>query len=592
MASGPIAGYIPTSMRGARLSLFFFSLALAACREGGDVEPAPRDAGFADAAEPPDAGHAEDAGATDAGPPRPPDVCDALGLRRLPFSPGAETSLFGDLAGDFTVTELDGAPWVFSERFTGCESYVFLGFIPTSSSFEEQLFDSRVEPLIYETPLNSHFFFLSFERTEEARRARLEPLKARVDRALEGAFADDEERARQAARFHFVADLPREIPGSLGAFYRDYSLYAADPDSAVDLGDRGRAPPPLPYALAIDRDQRWDAGESLAQFVGGRPAFGMAGFLPLFFDHKARLRDQQAEETGVTRVTLLDETTTGRVFVKAAELPPAAAMAGFDALEFDVRVVCRHRNVFGCSEWDRIALVERCADESCTASQELVRWITPYWRRGEQRWVIDASALLPLVDAGGRQWFRITLGPEWERPTEWEVEVVLRLSRQGRPERPRGWVPAFLGGDFDERYGQRAPVTFTPPASATKVELVTILSGHGEADGTRCAEWCDHRHRFTLNGVALPEVRHEGRVGSISGCGPAAARGAPPGQWGNWAPERAYWCPGLPVEHRRIDLTAAVRLGQPNELTYAAGLGGGGPGGGYIALSSYVVWSE
>ena len=33
---------------------------------------------------------------------------------------------FGDVAGDFTVQQLDGSSWTFSEKWTGCESYVFL----------------------------------------------------------------------------------------------------------------------------------------------------------------------------------------------------------------------------------------------------------------------------------------------------------------------------------------------------------------------------------------------------------------------------------------------------------------------------------
>ena len=125
-----------------------------------------------------------------------------------------------------------------------------------------------------------------------------------------------------------------------------------------------------------------------------------------------------------------------------------------------------------------------------------------------------------------------------------------------------------------------------------KVELVVILSGHGQAGQTNCSEWCDHRHQFAVNGNDLDEIRHQGNVGSTAGCGPAAAQGVPPGQFGNWAPERAYWCPGLPVEHMRIDITDRVNLGQANQMSYSANYRGGAPGGGNIDLSAYVVWSE
>jgi hypothetical protein len=63
-----------------------------------------------------------------------------------------------------------------------------------------------------------------------------------------------------------------------------------------------------------------------------------------------------------------------------------------------------------------------------------------------------------------------------------------------------------------------------------------------------------------------------------------------PGQWGNWAQSRAYWCPGLPVQAVRTDITALVTPGSENELTYEGAFRTGAPNGGDIALSAYVVW--
>jgi hypothetical protein len=63
-----------------------------------------------------------------------------------------------------------------------------------------------------------------------------------------------------------------------------------------------------------------------------------------------------------------------------------------------------------------------------------------------------------------------------------------------------------------------------------------------------------------------------------------------PGQLGNWAVTRAYWCPGLPVEAHRTDITDLVHLGEDNTLAYSAHYGTGDPGGGDIALTAYVVW--
>ena len=41
-----------------------------------------------------------------------------------------------------------------------------------------------------------------------------------------------------------------------------------------------------------------------------------------------------------------------------------------------------------------------------------------------------------------------------------------------------------------------------------------------------------------------------------------------PGQWGNWAQARAYWCPGMAVQPIRTDITALVTPGSANTIDY------------------------
>jgi len=192
---------------------------------------------------------------------------------------------------------------------------------------------------------------------------------------------------------------------------------------------------------------------------------------------------------------------------------------------------------------------------------------------------------------GGRRTLRVEMGPGWERKTERDVELSLRLST-GDGRRAQGVVKAYGGGGFGAGYNDaHPPFSFHVPAEATRVEVVSILSGHGQTDRDNCAEWCDHRHRFAVNGEELPEIRSELAIGALRGCAERADRGVSPGQGGNWAPGRAYWCPGMPVDAIRQDVTAWVDLGADNELTYTASLGRRGePRGGDIALSTYVVW--
>lgn len=565
-------------------------LALPAC---GDDDGTSIDRGDASPdATTPDAGALPDTGpAGDAGSPVPDDVCARLDLPRDGFDADADGLVFGEPAGDFTVTELDGSTWNLREEWTGCESYVFLIYFP--STYGDALFSTVPEPLVDRSPENAHFFLTSYEESEADRRATMERMSAALEEGFDFLEWTDEQREAARERVHFVVDRVDQIEGSVGPFVTDYIEYMQDSDNRVDLGDRGLIRPPAPFVFGIDREQRWDAGGSLDEFVGGEPRLSMAAYLPHFYDHRAALRHRLEGEEGVEEIVVLDEDVTDRVLTREVTLPDAETMATFDTLEIDVAVNCPHRSPFACSEWDRIARIELCLDEGCEERRELVRWITPYWRRGLRRWALDASPLLGLLREGGAQTLRVVMGPEWERATERHARVALRLSERGGP-RAIGAALAFRGGNLDASYNEREPFAFTPPEGATRVELVTILSGHGQAEGTNCAEWCDHRHRFRVDGTDLEEIASGPGIGSARGCAELAAEGVPPGQWGNWAPQRAYWCPGLPVTPQRVDITDHVTPGSESTLEYAARYRTEPPdgAGGNVDLSAYVVWYE
>lgn len=559
---------------------FLLALSLVAC--GDDDAPASPDAGTGEI----------DAGEPDAGP-RAPDVCDELELPRTPMRTSGTGNGFGEVAGDFTVQTLSGS-WTLSEHWSGCESYVFLAHFPTAGGNE--LFATGFDLLFTEGPRNARYFFVSYDPDAAARRARMEAMARTLEEGFGFWEIPEADRAFWRERFHFVTDRVDEVEGSVGAHVRDYLAWAQTPEATVDLGDRGRAGAPAPAVFAIDRAQTWDPAGNLSPSVGQAPALAMARFLGPYYEFRAALDARLAAEEAsdeVEVVSLLDERTTGRVFTREVTLPDAATMATFDRLEVDIEITCEERNPFACSEWDRIADVQLCTNEDCSQRLEIARWITPYWRRGRQRWAIDATPFLALMREGGTRSFFVELGPEWERATEWVASVSLRFREAGEDVRASGGERAFTGGGFDAAYNTREPFRFTPPAGATRVELVTILSGHGQTDGDNCAEWCDHRHAFSVNGTAVPVIRHEGeRIGSPFGCASRAGEGVMPGQWGNWAQARAYWCPGLPVDARRDDITSLVRLGEENELTYAGAFGTGDPRGGDIALSAYVIWYD
>lgn len=526
----------------------------------------------------------------DMAPPGPPmiELCNDLGLASKPWLNPDDEYRFGSIAGDFTVQTISGT-WNLLENWSGCESFIFLVYFPDIRANQngvwvgDQLWESEVSALL-NGPKNAHYFFISYEDDPQARSDRMISMHNRFIRSLD---AGDELPTR---RLHFVTDRATEIEGSVGTFFNTYLEFMFDPNSLVDLGDRGSAQAPLPFVFGIDRMQRWDSGGSLDEVVGQPMLWKMASYIAPFYNYISDLYESAVTD-GALEINLLDERISERVFSRNIDLPNQDEMSDYNTLEIDVSVTCPHQNVYACSEWDRIARIEYCANPECEQRYEIARWITPYWRRGERRWIWDASPFISLLAAGGKQTFRIELGPSWERATERDVKINLRLSTGQPSNKAVATELAFTGGEFNEAYNERSVFTFNPPNDVGRVELAVLLSGHGQSSQDNCAEWCDHRHHFSLNGTDLPSIQHEGAIGSIDGCAEASKLGVSPGQFGNWAPERAYWCPGLPVNLIRIDLSDYIVAGSENTLDYRSTLGSDlDPRGGNIALSAYVVY--
>jgi hypothetical protein len=540
----------------------FCLVLLFACDGAADPIDAGRDAGMLDAGSERDAGR----DAAIAGP----DICDELELPRAPFSTSGSGTTFDDIAGDFTVETTDG-PFTLSEAWTGCESYVFINYANTD--YGNELFDTYLDPLFLDGPRNVHYFFTSYEDSSAAARSRVMPLVTQLEDAFEYEEMPEEEREFWRARIHFVVEPIADAEG-LGSFVRARTT--------------------VEHTFAIMRDQRWDPVGSLFEVRAGGfvPRIGMAAWAGHYYNYRAELSARLAAEDA-TIVPLIDERdVTARFLDRDATLPDAAAMAAFDTFEIDLEIHCR-LTPDQCSEWDRNAYVHLCLDDTCADKRELVRWITPYSRPGRMRWVMDASPLLGLISEGGARRFRIETGPEWEEATRYDITASIRLSTRDVDRSARAEL-AFRGGEFNDAYNAaHAPFRFTPPAGTRRVELAVIVSGHGQIAGNNCAEWCNHEHSFRVNMAS--EDRHisfPGQSGQAQGCAERSAEGVVPGQWGNWAPLRAGWCPGLPVPVARFDVTDEVTLGAENELTYEGSFNGGPPAGGTIDLSAYVVYYE
>jgi hypothetical protein len=535
--------------------------------------------------------------------PIEPSYCEVRGYSEAPFQTDDGGSLFGDLAEDFTVNQLDGTSFSLSKSWTGCESHIFFSYFafsnPNSASRMNQIWESDIAGIIEASDPNVHYFYVSDESSSDDRVARMEVVQERLEEALDALFQEDEgQRAEWASRFHLVTDELSEVEGSVGDFVSDFISYSASADP-VDLGDRGDAYAPYPLTFAIGRDQRWDPTGNWSEYVGGPSNLKMIAYNSGFYNHRAELQARLEAEEATEVLPVIDELVTSRLFYRDVIFPDAATMMGYDTFEIDVEVTCLDRNPFACSEWDRIARIGLCVEvdksdpESCIGHTELVRWITPYWRRGRRHWVMDASPFLALVQGGGTQRLRVEMGPTWERATERKATMSVRLSNQSKGTTSSNVDYAFGGGTFNADYNDgREAFIFTPPADAERVELVTIISGHGQSDGNNCAEWCNHMHTFSVNQSTDSQVVSYSGIGAPVGCAERSGEGVVPGQWGNWSQSRAGWCPGLPVETVRFDITDQVVLGEENSLYYVGSYQGGTPAGGSISKSTYVVSYE
>ncbi len=499
----------------------------------------------------------------------------------------APAAPFDGPAHDFALMAFRG-PITLEALGGGCSPIVIFIHIPGAN---DGLFETSAAALAQSSSWNTHYLFVS-DAVDAAERERVVTAAAdAVDRALRARIPDTASRQASFERFHFGLTRASEVDGSLGAHVRAWYAAAADPALGFeDLGERGRIPLPAPSVVGIDPALEWDPGGSLSPWVGASPELGMGAWLGEWLGWRAEAESLEPE--GLVRHALHDATTTARHLV--LEVPPLSFAPGDRAaIEIEVEVRCEAIHPLACSEWDRLARVSVCTTDApgCDARVEIGRWITPYWRRGRQLYRMPVRHAAPLLTAPDAR-LHVELGPEWERPTPWHVEVAIQ--RMDGPEPlPAAAELLMTGGSFDADFGRE--VVFPTRTGMDRAELWVVVTGHGQTEGDNCAEWCDHRHRFEVNGKDVLAVAHGPTpIGHVTGCAERAHLGVMPLQWGNWAPQRAYWCPGEVVAWHRADLDGVLApAGLDNRVRLSATLGEtGAPAGGDIALTALIVWYE
>ena len=527
-----------------------------------------------------------DRGTKDAGvdAPRPTaKICKDLELTPRAFdSKGPFGTKRHAVVADFTLALVGGKSWKLSEQWTGCESYIFLPDTLRASqlSSSASIWKKDLATLVVYSPQNAHYFFVARTTASRTGSARKD-MQARIDTVLAGLSAT--KQAHWKERLHVVSthadDLKGWMKGVLGTGVGTYGF-------AVDRFQRLRGVGSLAdvhrYSAALKAANAWPYEANMAY----------AAHEAMYYNFEAK-RQARLDAEKVTEVKLWTGQVISQLAEKEATLPDAATMATFDTLELDVTQRCPKESSaeFGnCGAWDYIS--NFFVKDAAGKYQELTRLITTYHREG--RWVVDMSPMLARLAKGGKQTFKWSWAPSWNKqPTA--TWLSLRFSNQKKGARPTKLVPLFTGGKFGADYNKdRKPMTVDIPATAKKVRLWAIISGHGMSPTNNCAEFCNHQHLFEVNGKTF---KQEYAVASTKdGCMKAIDKGVVPNQWGTWWLGRGGWCPGQEVPPLSQDITTEAPAGKKATLSYKGQYQGGSPPSeskpGNIEMRSYLVIYE
>lgn len=243
------------------------------------------------------------------------------------------------------------------------------------------------------------------------------------------------------------------------------------------------------------------------------------------------------------------------------EFPPAEL--GYETATLELGLRCP---AGGCDWWDRagyIGVVEGAGTED-ERVLEVARFMTPYRVGGT--WTIDVSSLRPLLS--GTRTLRVFIdtwvGPGHANGDGWLVDARFDFVGGVPAELPVEVIPlwayseATVGDPALPVDGQVEPATVAIPAAASRVELRSIITGHGQGNADNCAEFCQLAHGYLVGTEAVQRTvwRDDCADNPIND------------QQGTWMYPRAGWCPGADVIAWVEDVTAGATPGQEVQVLY------------------------
>ena len=546
----------------------------------------------------------------------------------IPWNGGPYATNYMGTSGDFTVPEpIDENlnftnDWVFSQEWNGKDTYVFIIYNPTNpdsvitwNSANPIGQANELGQMFERSPDNVHYFFGSYR--DGAWMGDVTYMAGRVTYAL--ATMSSEERDHWSERVHYIAMDANFLEGSISEFIATHDSPAW---FCIDRLQRWQEVGSF-WDLNLNQNFSWYRFHFIAnepiyfnyEFELERELAAMEYHASVPCDERLYVPEGCIKGESVTLMEWkMGESYThgggwgGGTNIRNVELP--ANMNQFDSFAVYAYEACADHK--GCNEWDFIGylnayeascslseheIYEDCVNqvlseyesqESCESAghrwdagsedssegcegkwnrvwkAEIGRYITAYNREG--RYISDATPMLGVLKSENINEFNY-----WQ-PNAYGLTIKLFFWNENKDYTPVG--AEFLYGatrkfnlDYNDIFGSQNPFGYNVTDNIERVEIVTFFTGHGHSSTEEnCAEFCNHQHEFTINGVTIPILEHP-NGGTSYGCYNRVDQGVSANQYGTWVYGRAGWCPGQDVEYNRIDITGLSEVGT-NQISY------------------------
>ena len=463
------------------------------------------------------------------------------------------------------------AIWSFEDSWIGGESYIL---IPSNTLWQQNV---KLE-LLQNSPLNVHYIFLS---NLDSNYENMVNLKSDFDIILNQLSI--ELKNYWLEHLHFSAKKISEY------------------DSWLSNGLANR------QALGINQFQLLQEVGSLSNpdgFIGNYLHY--LAHEALFYDYEWNVLNE--DESTYDEITVFEKEHYTGGWASTIEtivgFPNLESLDNYSGMSIELLRGCPDANGNysdqGCDDYDRIARMSICNEDGSNCN-EAARWITPFDRQPHH--LTDISSFISMLKPGGNKMVKF-------QESGWPNSLLTMRFRfyhgQDVTDTPQSFQPMWVGTipfnpDFDDN---TPPIVFDVPDDATKIEFVSYITGHGwGSNGTyNCAEFCNSKHIFTVNGGVYEFETSYPEAGDNDYCMEPAtiAQGVKPNQYGTWGYGRAGWCPGQDVHPIITDITDHLEIGEENVFDYNACRVQGNncvtapicQGDGYcpeIAVSSYII---